>query len=234
MSEAKGVIAKTFKVKTYNGISLTYDEQTDYVNISKAFRENNKQWNKYKLTKAWKEIEKYAEIRLKSGDWKVAENSPGPNNAIYYDVNIGSNEYRGIYIHPKLTHFVCQYVSIAYAFKVAELMDSINESVHIQLKQENKEDTPKNATPIFERKVNQCIVVQRNCELLDKQCWGYRDCVSSDRLDSWEQLDLKRDIEAYNEAKTSLEKSKKVFDKAREAVESWTTFVNQYFPRFKY
>ena len=73
---SEGVIEQTFSIKTYNGISLIYDDSTGYVNISKAFREHNKQWNKYKQTKQWKEIEKVAEIKLNNGEWKVAEKSP--------------------------------------------------------------------------------------------------------------------------------------------------------------
>ena len=62
-------------------------------------------------------------------------------------------------------------------------------------------------------------------EKQNQQCWGVRD--SPYLLDSNERDDLKRDIEFYNKAKSSLLK-------AREAVESWSTFVNEYFPDFQF
>jgi hypothetical protein len=46
---------------------------------------------------------------------------------------------KGWYIHPKLVHFVAEYCSIRYAFKVAEIMDLINEKN--QLLNKTLEDT---------------------------------------------------------------------------------------------
>ena len=200
---SKGVIDYTkndFEQITYNGTSLIEHIKTKYVNISKAFRDNNKQWNKYKTTKQWKEIEKVAENKIKSGQWKVAENSPPPLNSIYFDINTGPNEFRGIYIHPKLVHFVCQYVSVEYAFKVSELMDSINERVHEQLKQQNKEDTVENAKPIFEQTVSTLSSVVSDKE--NQQCWGCREKDKFDYLDSWNKSFIRSKFTEFKEALT--------------------------------
>ena len=185
----ESVTDNTFKEITYNGISLIEHVESKYVNISKAFRENGKKWYKYKQTQQWKEIEKIAENKFKSGSWKVGAKSPPPNNNVYFDVNTGPNEFRGIYIHPKLTHFVCQYVSVDYAFKVAELMDSINETVHAKLAKDNLEDTPANSINITEEtfKYMQDVCIKYNMLINEREeaakfankhdiyCWGIRD-----------------------------------------------------------
>ena len=58
-------------------------------------------------------------------------------------------EFQGEYVHPKLIHFVAEWISADYAFKVAELMDSINENIHEQIKRENIEDKPENTKQLF-------------------------------------------------------------------------------------
>ena len=192
----KGVLNDTveadsqFKQITYNGIALIEHVPTKYINISKAFRDNGKRWYKYKQTQQWKEIEKVAENKFKTGCWKVGANSPPPQNDIYFDVDTGKNEFRGIYIHPKLVHFVCQYVSVDYAFKVAELMDSINDNVHIQLEKQQLADTPEHAEPIFKS------VVRTYCQPV---CEHY----SCDEMNSRFPFDKEFDREDLSKYRTS-------------------------------
>ena len=47
------------------------------------------------------------------------------------------NELRGTYVHPELIHFIAEWVSLEYAFKVAKIMNMINERQHaLQLEAE--------------------------------------------------------------------------------------------------
>ena len=60
-----------------------------------------------------------------------------------------SNEFKGTYIHPKLVHFVAEWVDLEYAFTVSEIMDSINDKVHEELNNKQLPDNVENAKPIF-------------------------------------------------------------------------------------
>ena len=209
-----------FKLETYNGISIIRETTSGYVNASRMCSDNNKSWRMYKKTKDWKStLEAFNLIVLSKESDAVRILTPS-----FLAPKQVKPEFQGEYVHPKLVHFVAEYVSKRYAFKVAELMDSINNSVHEQLKQENKEDTPENAKPVFEQKVEQ-IIEQRDQSMDNALAYGYRD--SPYKLDTWEQIDLEKDINAYNKAKEAL-------DKAREAIESWSGFVHQYFPKFEF
>ena len=94
-------------------------------------------------------------------------------------------EYQGEYIHPKLVHFIAEYCSKVYAFKVAELMDSINENVHEQLNKQQLPDTVEISKQIFEDlrmkaiKYNMMLHHQEEAEKRanthDVYCWGVRD-----------------------------------------------------------
>ena len=60
-----------------------------------------------------------------------------------------SREVQGVYIHPKLVNYLCIHVDIDYAIKVGEIMDLINERIHLQMitieeeKQELQEEVDK-------------------------------------------------------------------------------------------
>lgn len=122
--------------------------------------------------------------------------SGGPINKLEFDVNTGPNEFRGTYIHPKLVHFVCEYVSIDYAFKVAELMDSINDATHQRLNDLKLTDTVQNANTVF----NLIIDEQKDRLVSDnenKQCWGIRETDKFDYLDSWDKSWVKSEFESF-------------------------------------
>ena len=216
-----------FEVKTYNGISIIEETNTKYVNASRMCTDNNKTWRKYKQSKQWKDTIEAFNLVIKPKVSDGVQNLPTSFEA----KNGVKPEFQGEYIHPKLVHFVAEYCSKIYAFKVAELMDSINNSVHEQLKQENKEDTPENAKPVFEQKVEQ-IIEQRDQSMDNALTYGYRD--SPYKLDSWEQKDLERDINAYMNAKEALDKARIMLETSKEAVETWSGFVHQYFPKFEF
>ena len=210
-------ITYDFKQETYNGISIVRETNTGYINASRMCSDNRKSWRDYKRTKTFKSLLE----TFKNEVFSKASKGAGITAPSFMLQNGIKPEFQGEYIHPKLVHFVAEWVSFSYAFKVAELMDSINTQVHEDLTKNNLPDTPEHAKPVFEQHVERLI--HRDNELEDSQCWGYRG--SLNKLDSWERMDLKRDIDTYNQCKSALLK-------AKEAVESWSSFINEYFPDF--
>ena len=107
-----------FETKTYNSVSIIRNTEDGYVNASQMCSSNNKKWRNYKNTQQWKAcIEAFRTLT----DEGVQKWAPS-----YYLENVAP-KYQGEYIHPKLVHFVAEYCSVEYAFKVAHIMDKINE-----------------------------------------------------------------------------------------------------------
>ena len=176
-----------FEKKTYNGIEIIVETNTGYVNASQMCSSNNKRWREYKRTNAWKEIiEIYDEFIKNTCESKIFQgvNFPTP----YFDIKI-TRDFQGCYIHPKLVHLVAEYCSKRYAFMVAELMDSINETVHAKLAKDNLKDTPANSINITEEtfKYMQDVCIKYNMLINEREeaakfankhdiyCWGIRD-----------------------------------------------------------
>lgn len=171
-----------FKVETYNGISIIRETTTNYVNASRMCADNNKRWRQFKNSKYWKDTLEAFNLVIK----------PKLSNAVYFQTpsflapKQVKPEYQGEYIHPKLIHFVAEYCSKIYAFKVAELMDSINNQVHERLEALQLTETPQNAKTVFnlvvDEHINRCVSEQEN-----KQCWGIRETDKFDYLESWDK-----------------------------------------------
>ena len=149
--------------------------------------------------------------------------SRGPRNTSKIQNLNATNEFKGTYVHPKLIHFVAEYCSVEYAFMVAEIMDNINDKVHEVLTSQQLPDTPENAKPAFVEVVKQ-IAPSVNIELINKQCWCYRE--RWNELDQWEQDDLRRDINEYQKMKERL-------DELEKKVNEWGSYVKQYCPEFQ-
>ena len=107
-----------FETKTYNGVSIIRNLDDGYVNASQMCSSNSKKWRNFKQTHQWKScIEAFKSLTDEGAqNWAPS----------YYLENVAS-KYQGEYIHPKLVHFVAEYCSVEYAFKVAHIMDKINE-----------------------------------------------------------------------------------------------------------
>lgn len=187
-----------FECQTYNAVSIIREQNTSYVNASRMCSDNGKKWRQYRQSKQWKQIEQNAKKYIQAPEKLVRLNLDGPLGALEFDINTGSNEFRGTYIHPKLIHFVAEYVNIEYAFQVAELMDSINNSVHEQLQQKQLPDTPENTKPIFETTTQQITSSLRIVsDIENQQCYGIRERDKFDYLDSWTKDDVKRLFEDF-------------------------------------
>lgn len=172
-----------FKLETYNGISIIREQKTGKFNASQMCSSNNKKWRNFNKTKYWKcKVEAFK----RSSFYQVSEDALIRAPSINAKKGI-KPEFQGEYIHPKLIHFVAEWVSDEYAFKVAELMDSINDSVHQRMNDLKISDTPQNANTVFN------LVIDEHKDRLvsdneNQQCWGIREHGDKlDYLDSWDK-----------------------------------------------
>ena len=201
-----------FETKTYNGVSIIVNTVDGYVNASQICSSNGKAWRNYNKTKSWNQVKNAFERRFSEG---------ARNHAPSYYLEKVAPKWQGEYIHPKLVHFVAEYCSIDYAFTVSEIMDSINEKVHEELKKQELPDTVENAKPIFNEIAKS---IAPNIQINNSSTWGYRD--SPYELDSWEQDDLKRTVDEYKSIKERL-------TVAEAKIEEWGKFVKKYIPDFE-
>jgi FtsZ-binding cell division protein ZapB len=109
---------ETFIDSSYNGISLLRHEEDGYINASRLCRERGKEFTKFIRLKEWNEIIAIFDKTPSRHIWQAP---------IYQLSSEYTVETRGYYIHPKLTNFVAYWCDIEYAFKVAEIMDLIDE-----------------------------------------------------------------------------------------------------------
>ena len=119
---------ETFMKGTYNGVSIIYRVSDKYVNVSHLCNQAGKKFYGFTRGKRWNEILKY---------W--IENEGIANLPPVYEIHKKYNKAQGIYVHSDLIHFVAEWISIEYAFKVAKIMNLINE--RNQLTNKSLEDT---------------------------------------------------------------------------------------------
>ena len=112
-----------FRTGTYNDISIIFRATDKYVNVSKLCIKANKSFYDFKRGKKWQQIIQY---------WN--ENEGIGNLRPLYELHKNYNKAQGIYVHPDLIHFVAEWISIEYAFKVKRIMDLINERNKIENK----------------------------------------------------------------------------------------------------
>ena len=220
----KGEI-ETFTIGTYNGISVLIRDKDGYINATKLAARYSE--NKRKHLERFLKSEDMVRIiqYWTENECKMCRPESGATNETrpYYQILKASNEFKGMFVHPDLIHFVAQWVDVSYAFAVKHVMDSINDKVHEVLTSQQLPDTPENAKPAFVEVVKQ-IAPSVDIGLINKQCWGYRERFHE--LDQWEQDDLRRDVNEYNEMKKRL-------DELEKKVNKWGSYVKQYCPEFK-
>ena len=164
-----------FKVETYAGIGIIIEQQTKYINASQMCSSNGKAWRNFNKTKFWKNK---VEAFNRSSFSRDSEGARISAPSITAKIGV-KPEFQGEYIHPKLIHFVAEWCNDDYAFKVAELMDSINKQIHEHIERENIEDKPENTKPLFLSTVSTiCDIMTKPIgqkEFEQQFCWGYRD-----------------------------------------------------------
>ena len=132
---------ETFTKGTYNGIEVLRRDKDGYINATKMAREAGRlnHLNRFLNSTKMQEILKFwmkEYGRAKSGS---------TSKQAFYELTKGvMNEFKGIYIHPDLVHFVAEWCSVKYAFYVKDIMDSIDKKVHEKLDEEELEDTVEN------------------------------------------------------------------------------------------
>ncbi|KAI5485751.1 hypothetical protein TVAGG3_0929820 [Trichomonas vaginalis G3] len=205
---------ETFTKGTYNGIEVLRRDKDSYINATKMAREAGRlnHLNRFLNSAKMQEI---LEFWLK--EYGRAKSGSTSKQAFYELTKGVINEFKGIYIHPDLVHFVAEWCSVKYAFYVKDIMDSIDKKVHEKLDEEELEDTVENAKPLFEEEVRK--MREKQLEHEREICYGYRD--SPYELDQWEQEDLKREFREYELAKIALETAEK-------KLKVWGRFVQKY------
>ena len=196
---------ETFTKGTYNGIEILRRDVDGYINASKMAKDAGKYNNLHRFLQSVKMIEIL-------DYWYKNEVNCGPitfdstEKQAFYELYKGvENDFKGIYIHPDLIHFVVEWCSVEYCFKVKHIMDSINDKVHEKLDENNLPDTVENAKPIFENEVRKITEPQKAYE--QNYCWGYRDSPYS--LDPNEIDDLLRDKREYDLKEIEFENAEK-------------------------
>ncbi|KAI5487546.1 hypothetical protein TVAGG3_0955820 [Trichomonas vaginalis G3] len=205
---------ETFTKGTYNGIEVLRRDKDGYINATKMAREAGRlnHLNRFLNSAKMQEI---LEFWLK--EYGRAKSGSTSKQAFYELTKGVINEFKCIYIHPDLVHFVAEWCSVKYAFYVKDIMDSIDKKVHEKLDEEELEDTVENAKHLFEEEVRK--MCEKQLEHEREICYGYRD--SPYELDQWEQEDLKREFREYELAKIALETAEK-------KLKVWGRFVQKY------
>lgn len=138
---------ETFTKTNYNGISVLIDSN-GYYNASKICSDNKTQYTNISRNKYWIEYLNRISLLLKIEEQELFKNK--------LHINGFSIDVQGVYIHPKLVNYLCIHVNLDYAILVGEIMDLMNERIHLnnsnleeeieKLKKEN-EDLKKRAVP---------------------------------------------------------------------------------------
>ena len=204
-----------FLKATYNGISIFVREKDGFINVTKLCGDGGRDFHTFRRGNRFRSILEYYE--------KFEVPKDRQNCRPLYELKKGYNKMQGQYLTPDLIHFVAEWISIEYSFAVKHVMDSINDKVHEVLTSQQLPDTPENAKPAFVEVVKQ-IAPSVNIELINKQCWCYRE--RWNELDQWEQDDLRRDVNEYQKMKERL-------DELEKKVNEWGSYVKQYCPEFQ-
>ena len=150
---------ETFTRTDYNGISVLVDSN-GYYSASKICKDNKKRmndWLRNDRTQALLEAYSrnlgisigYTDARFSASKDKLdpeasssnLDKTGGSMDAGYPVSNLflmykrsggkGHNELQGWWIHPKLVHHLAEWANLEYAIKVSEIMDLINERLHL-------------------------------------------------------------------------------------------------------
>ena len=128
----------TFTRTDYNGISVIMDED-GYYNGSKICADNGKRFSNWLRNDSTTRILEIASrnlgIPIDSMDTRIRASMESDGLPLLFKRSGGKgyNDTQGYYIHPKLVHHVSSWANLEYAWKVGEIMDLINERIHIQM-----------------------------------------------------------------------------------------------------
>ena len=118
-----------FYKTTYNDVSIIYRDSDKYINASKLCGDGKKMFQSFKRLQRWRNIVEYWNLERGTEVYPASE----------YELKGKFDKSRGTYIHPELIHFVADWISLDYAFKVSKIMNLINE--RNQLTKQTLDDT---------------------------------------------------------------------------------------------
>lgn len=162
-----------FTTKTQNGISVIFETTSGYFNASRMCSDNGKHWRNFTRTQYWKNK---LEAFKRSSFYKDSKGARIGAPSFHAQIGV-KPQFQGEFVHPKLIHFVAEWCNDDYAFKVAELMDSINDRVHQQLEEKKLEDTVENSRQLF---ISTCESVTDLVSSWSPDTWGVRDQPKTD------------------------------------------------------
>jgi len=119
---------ENFLIGRYNGVTIIYRASDKYVNVSKLCIDGKRDFRTFKRSDRWRKIIEY---------WNSQEEKSGAQKGAsvpLYELKGKYDKSRGQYVHPKLIHLVADWISVEYAFKVADIMNLINERNQIENK----------------------------------------------------------------------------------------------------
>ena len=122
-----------FTVTDYNGISVIMDED-GYYNASKICKDNDKRFSNWLQNDRTKRILEMISTKLEIPMDSLETGNPVSTNSLMFKRKGGNghNETQGWWIHPKVVHYLAEWADLEYAWKVGEIMDAINERIHLK------------------------------------------------------------------------------------------------------
>lgn len=111
----------------YNDIRIIVREKDGYINATRIATDNGKQKNfsRFIDSARWNDI-----ISTFRKQYLESEVLVDPMYILHSTIPDSHKDARGTYVHPKLIHFIAEWVSLDYAFKVSHIMDLLNEELH--------------------------------------------------------------------------------------------------------
>ena len=111
---------ETFKLTTYNGISVMIDSNGFY-NASKICKDNKSRFSNITRNDYWTDYLESLGGMLGFEQAQLIRKIDHKSKFI--------NEVRGTYIHPKLVNWLCMHINYEYAILVGEIMDLYNQKI---------------------------------------------------------------------------------------------------------
>ena len=177
----------TFNEATYNGMVIIVEKNSKYINAGSFCKQYNKRLGRLFETSNWKEFITEFELEYKDeleGQTTMA-NLPPWSFKLNKGIPDSLKKIRGLYVHPKLINYIAIWCSPKYAITVGKIMDSINESIHQQMKKENLPDSVEVSKRLYDDMMKKCIEYNmlihqqeedtKRANSHDVYCWGVRD-----------------------------------------------------------
>ena len=164
--------SETFTWGSYNDISILIRDSDGYVNVTKL--SETKRVRKYFESDKWREIVEYwmkiPHIGVQSNDTN-SKNIPMSHYLLNESIPDNKKELRGTYVHPELIHFIAEWVSVEYAFKVSYVMNSINELYHV--KNTSFDNERKNILDNIKNDISKCTNSQQVGKIGEDYVFNY-------------------------------------------------------------